>query len=34
LTSHPSIKQRLIDENWDYSDEPIVVHDRVITAQG
>lgn len=34
VTSHPSVKQELIDADWEYLDEQVVVDDRVITARG
>ena len=34
VTSHPSVKQEIIDQEWPYEDESVVVDDKVITSRG
>jgi protein DJ-1 len=34
VTSHPSVKQEIVDAGWDYSEERVVVDGKVITSRG
>lgn len=36
VTSHPSVKQEIVDAGWDYADEKqrVVVDGKVITSRG
>ncbi|KAI9844732.1 MAG: hypothetical protein M1838_002052 [Thelocarpon superellum] len=34
VTSHPSVKQEIVNKGWDYYDDDVVEDDRVITSRG
>jgi protein DJ-1 len=34
VTSHPSVKQEIVDAGWDYSEDRVVVDGKVITSRG
>lgn len=34
VTSHPSVKQKFLDEGWDYVEDRVVVDDQVISSRG
>ncbi|KAL7271055.1 hypothetical protein RUND412_006219 [Rhizina undulata] len=34
VTSHPSVKQEIVEKGWDYSEERVVVDGRIVTSRG
>jgi len=34
VTSHPSVQQEIVNAGWEYSEERVVVDNKVITSRG
>lgn len=34
VTSHPSVKEQIVQKGWKYAEERVVVDDKLITSRG